>query len=147
MRMNNVKKVLSLLLCLALIAATVLMFTGCTDEIEPTNEGEIETFADGDTLGEGQKSFVLTVIDADGNEVTATVYTDKDSVGEALLNLGIISGEDSDYGLYVKTVNGKTLDYDTDGKYWAFYIDGEYALTGIDSTEIVEGTTYCLKAE
>lgn len=147
MRMNSVKKVLSLLLCLALVAATVLMITGCTDEIKPTNDGEIETFADGDTLGEGQKSFVLTVIDADGNEVTATVYTDKDSVGEALLNLGVISGEDSDYGLYVKTVNGKTLDYDTDGKYWAFYIDGEYALTGIDSTEIVEGTTYCLKAE
>ena len=48
----------------------------------------------------------------------------------ALLALDLIAGEDSQYGLYVKTVNGITADYDTDGSYWAFYIDGEYAQTG-----------------
>ena len=26
--------------------------------------------------------------------------------------------------------------------YWAFYIDGEYAQTGVDATEIVADTTY-----
>ena len=45
--------------------------------------------------------------------------------------MGLIAGEDSDYGLYVKTVNGVTVDYDTDGKYWAFYVDGEYAATDV----------------
>lgn len=49
------------------------------------------------------------------------------TVGKALLDQGVIAGEDSSYGLYVKTVNGTTLDYDTDGMYWAFYINGEYA--------------------
>lgn len=147
MRMNKINKVLSLFLCLVLIAAMALSFTGCTDEIEPTEEPTSATFANGDVLGEGAISFSLTVIDADGKEISATVFTDKKIVGEALLELGIIAGEDSDYGLYIKTVNGETLDYNTDGKYWAFYIDDEYAMTGIDNTEIVEGTSYCLKAE
>ena len=147
MRMNKTKHVLSLLLCLVLLAAMALSFTGCTDEITPTEEPKSEVFADGDVLGKGDISFSLTVVDADGKEITATVFTEKKIVGEALLELGIIDGENSDYGLYVKTVNGTTLDYDTDGKYWAFYIDGEYAMTGIDNTEIVEGTSYSLKAE
>ena len=68
-------------------------------------------------------------------------------VGEALLDLGIVAGDTTEYGLYVKTVNGVTLDYDADGAYWAFYINGEYASTGVDSTNIEAGATYTLKAE
>ena len=40
-----------------------------------------------------------------------------------------------------------TLDYDTDGAYWAFYINGEYAMTGVDATSIEAGASYTLKAE
>ena len=50
-------------------------------------------------------------------------------------------------GLYIKTVNGVTLDYDADGAYWAFYINGEYASTGVDATNIEAGATYTLKGE
>ena len=49
--------------------------------------------------------------------------------------------------MYVKTVNGVTVDYDTDGKYWAFYIDDEYAMTGVDSTPITDGSSYTFKVE
>ena len=75
------------------------------------------------------------------------VKTDKTTVGAALLEVELIAGEDSQYGLYVKTVNGITLDYDKDGKYWAFYIDGEMTMSGVDSTDIAEGATYEFKAE
>ena len=68
-------------------------------------------------------------------------------MGEALLELELIAGEEGQYGLYVTTVNGITLDWDKDGKYWAFYIDGEYATTSLDLTDITPGTTYSLKAE
>ncbi|MBQ2923597.1 MAG: DUF4430 domain-containing protein, partial [Tyzzerella sp.] len=51
------------------------------------------------------------------------------------------------YGLYVKTVNGTTLDYDKDGMYWSFYINGDYAMTGVDVTEIKAGEKYSFKAE
>ena len=67
--------------------------------------------------------------------------------GKALLDQGVIAGEDSSYGLYVKTVNGITLDYDTDGMYWAFYINGEYAQTGVDATGVEDGAVYAFRAE
>jgi len=35
----------------------------------------------------------------------------------------------------------------TDQTYWAFYINGEYASTGVDSTNIEEGSTYTFKVE
>ena len=68
-------------------------------------------------------------------------------VGEALVELKLIEGEDSEYGLFVKKVNGIVADYDKDGMYWAFYINGEYAMSGVDSTEIKEGQSYSFKME
>ena len=35
---------------------------------------------------------------------------------------------------------------DADGMYWAFYVDGAYASTGVDTTPITEGATYALTA-
>ena len=42
---------------------------------------------------------------------------------------------------------GITADYDVDQTYWAFYVNGEYAMTGVDSTAIEEGVAYSLKIE
>jgi hypothetical protein len=146
MKQYSMKRLLSLLLCAVLIAAMALMFTGCSDN-KTTDEWETKTFKDGEVLGQGSKEFTITVTDADGNKATATIRTEKSTVGEALLELKLIDGTQEEYGLYIKTVNGKTYDYDTDGKYWAFYIDGEYALTGVDQTEIRSDVAYELKAE
>ena len=162
MKMTRSNKSLSLFLCIVLIAAMALFTTGCNDNtIETPEQGtnqETESLsesvsnADADTaetveLGEGAVSFVFTVTDADGNESSFLINTDKTKVGDALLENGLIDGEDGPYGLYVKTVNGKTYDYDTDGKYWAFYVNGEYGMNGVDLTDITEGATYSFKAE
>ena len=108
---------------------------------EPAPEGE-ET-----EPSVAKTEFTFIVVDKDGKETPFTIATDKTYVGEALIDEGLIEGEEGPYGLYVKTVNGQTLDYDTDGMYWSFYVDGEYGLTGVDMTEIVPGTTYMFKAE
>ena len=71
----------------------------------------------------------------------------KKTVGAALQALNIISGEESDYGLYIKEVIGITADYDTDGTYWAFYIDGQYAATGVDMTDAQNGAVYGFAVE
>ena len=68
-------------------------------------------------------------------------------MGEALLDLRLIDGDAGEFGLYVKTVNGVTLDYNKDGMYWAFYENGQYAQAGVDLTEIVPGTNYEFRAE
>ena len=97
--------------------------------------------------GANKTAFTVVVTDPEGKETTFQIKTDAATVGEALLAEGLIAGELSDYGLYITTVNGITLDWEKDGKYWAFYINGEYAQTGVDTTEIEEGATYAFKAE
>ena len=92
-------------------------------------------------LGEGSKTFTFKV-EVEENSVTFTIHTDAKTVGKALLDLGLIEGEDSAYGLYVKKVNGMLADYDVDQTYWAFYVNGEYGMTGVDTTPIVETDVY-----
>ena len=99
------------------------------------------------SMGSGDKTFVFEVYDADGKKTVFNIFTDKTIVGDALSELGLISGDDGPYGLYVKTVNSLTYDYDKDGKYWAFYINGEYATSGIDTTEISKDNVYSFRVE
>lgn len=114
-------------------------------EEQATEQTDAQT--DATVLGKGQTVFTFNVTDADGNETNFEIHTDKETVGEALLELNLIAGEDSEYGLYVKTVNGITADYDKDQTYWAFYVNGEYAQTGVDSTNVTAGDTYSFKVE
>jgi len=131
-RQNMVSvRVLSAVLCMVLIAAMALSMTACGTE----------------TLGTGSATFTFQVVDGNGTQTDFTIATDKATVGEALLDEGLIAGEDGPYGLYVKQVNGITADYDVDGTYWAFYIGGEYAVTGVDKTAPEDGAVYMFKVE
>lgn len=137
MKKTSFLRCLSVILCIVLIAAMALVTTGCSD-----SKNEPVTSTEGTS-----HSFTFKVVDTKGNETSFDITTDKKTVGDALLEQGLIDGEDGAYGLYVKTVNGITLDYDKDGKYWAFYIDGEYAMSGVDKTDIKDGAVYSFKAE
>ena len=92
-------------------------------------------------------TFTLTVVDGDGNETVHEITTKKTTVGEALIENGMVEGENGDYGLYIKVVNGIVADYSTTGTYWAFYINGEYAMTSVEQTNIESGVSYMLKVE
>ena len=65
---------------------------------------------------------------------------------EALKNEGLISGEEGQYGLMVDTVDGQKYDYNKDGAYWAFYVNGAYANSGVDTTPIKDGEVYSFVA-
>ena len=155
MQTKRSKKLSSGILCMALIVAMALFTTGCngsTGNGTPSGAGtevNVQTNVQvaADQLGEGSTKFTFTVVDKEGNETQFEIHTDKETVGEALMELELIAGEKSEYGLYVKTVNGITVDYDKDGVYWAFYVNGEYAQTGVDSTMITEGDSYSFKVE
>ena len=136
------KKIIALLL--ALVMALSLVACGGTDtpDTNPSTNPSVEsTPAASDSVG---ASFTVVVTDLDGTETTFEYTSEAATVGEALLAEGLIQGDAGEYGLYINTVNGITADYNTDGVYWAFYIDGEYALTGVDATNIEAGVTYCL---
>ena len=161
MKTTYKSKWLSRLLCLVLVAAAALATAGCGETREEPqtaaedtavlDEGEMTAsvvlLEDGAELGEGETEFLFTITDLDGNETCVTIHTDKATVGEALQELGLVVGEEGPYGLYVKTVNGITVDYDADKAYWAFYINGRYAMSGVDVTKIVSGDTYELRVE
>ena len=145
MKMTNTKKMLSFFLCVVLIAAMALLTSACDNFNlkfwETTQEaGETEAPI-------AKKNFTFIVVDKDGNETPFAISTDKTTVGDALLAEGLIEGENSEYGLYVKKVNGIVADYNVDQTYWAFYINGEYAYSGVDATPVEEGATYSFKVE
>lgn len=145
LKMNCKKKTMSFILCVVLTVAMALSTTGCNGNTASVQDAN--TTSGVTVLGEGSTSFPFSVTDKDGNETQFEIHTDKETVGEALLELELIAGDDGPYGLYVKTVNNITVDYDTDGKYWAFYIDGEYATSGVDTTPITDGASYAFKVE
>lgn len=139
-------KKVSFILVFVLVAAITLC-SGCKKETFTNSTTSETVLSEATNVGEGNTEFIFTVTDLDGKETVFNVKTDAATVGEALQSLNLISGEEGAYGLYVKTVNGITVDYDKDGKYWAFYIDGEYGMSGIDTTPVTPGSTYSLKAE
>lgn len=96
---------------------------------------------------ENGKTFVFEVIDGNGNKTQLPIMTDVETVGDALQKLGYIKGEQGPYGLYIKEVNGIVADYDIDGTYWAFYINDEMSVKGVDQTTIVDGDVYSFRVE
>lgn len=143
MRKNAVLQKLCAFLCLVLVAAAFLAVTGC----RKVSKYEPGTTVSGGEYGEGKKTFSFRVTDADGKDYDFVIRTDLETVGEALADMGLVAGEKGAYGLYVKVVNGIVADYDADGTYWAFYINGEYAMTGVDLTPIESDALYQFKVE
>ncbi|MBO4413827.1 MAG: DUF4430 domain-containing protein [Clostridia bacterium] len=95
-----------------------------------------------DTGTQTQKTITVKVTDNEGKETSFTIKTDAEFLRGALEQEKLIEGEESQYGLYVKVVNGVTADYNTDGAYWGFYKGGEYLMTGVDETPIKDGDTF-----
>ena len=148
---NKLNRLLSCVLSFVLVAALALSLTACSstpanETTAPAPTESVENTAAVSEVGEGAHSFTFTSTDLDGKKTVFAVKTDEKTVGAALVKLGIIAGDESQYGLYVKTVNGVTLDYDKDGAYWAFYVNDAYAEKGVDSTDIVDGASYAITA-
>lgn len=139
------KKVINSTVLVAMSLVLIVCLVAC-NTAEKTGIWENATYLRDMAFGNGAKTIMVEVV-AEDLKVKFTLHTDKDTVGAALLEHELIAGEEGQYGLYVKTVNGMTADYDIDKTYWAFYINGEYAMTGVDVTEITDGSTYKLARE
>ena len=135
-------------LCVLIALCICLALAGCNTQT-PTEAPKTNAIVSTEVvhLGEGKTTFPFTVVAADGTQTHFNISTNKQTVGEALLELELISGEPSPYGLYVKTVNGATYEYDKGGKYWAFYVNDTYATTSVDITKIEDGNTYSFRVE
>ena len=150
---KTIKSLLASLLCFAIF----ICITGCkaeenektdvTDSVATSNEEKLTgvwadaTYTEDAELGSGNKTIEVEVI-AENKSITFTLKTDKNNLGDALMEQNLLEGEESDYGLFIQKVIGIRADYDLDGAYWAISKDGEYLMTGADVTEISDGEHY-----
>lgn len=144
------KKTISSITAVLLAVLFVFSFAACSEKPEtpevPANP-EITgvwakaTYLEDTELGKGSKT-VQVEVKAEDRSVTFTIHTDKETLGEALIEHKIVEGEDGPYGLYIKTVNGILADYDIDQSYWAVSKNGEASVTGIDSIRFLDGEHY-----
>ena len=89
----------------------------------------------------GDKTIVFEVTHVDGTQKDFTISTDSENLRGALEQEGLISGDESEYGLYVTTVDGETADSNLN-QWWCFTKDGEMLMTGVDDTMIADGEHY-----
>lgn len=145
---QNFKRLLSALLVCALITAMALCTVSCNNNTtDPTEPTPATTGQTGATEEKGE-TFTLEVTFPDGTTARETYAIEAGvDLGTILEDKGVIAGDKSEYGLYVKTVMGKTVDYDIDKMYWALYVNGEKAMTGISSIMPEAGAVYALKAQ
>lgn len=87
------------------------------------------------------KTVTVTVVHGDGSSKDFTVKTDKETLGEALVDEKLVEGENGPYGLFVKTVDGETAD-DANQEWWCLTKGGESVATGADSTPVEDGAAY-----
>ena len=120
------KKVFAVLLALTLL----LSFAACGKE-EETNSAE-------------KIQFTVIVTHKDKTEKIFLYEVDAGSkVGAVLENAGLIDSEGADQGMF-HTADGEKADWNADQSYWGFYIDDQYATTGIYDTVAQNGKTYRL---
>ncbi len=118
----------SLLLVVMLLFCTV----SCVEKVDASGLWKDATYLSDTTLGKGENT-VTVELTVEEQTVIFTIKTDKATLGEALLEHGLVNNNN---GLF-DTVNGMKADYKVNKSYWAFYVNDEYATFGIFDTKAV----------
>ena len=140
-RTKTMKKTLKSVTCTLLSLVLLFCFVSCGDTVDSTGLWANASYLKDTEFGKGETT-VQVEVKAEEQSVTFTINTDKTTLGDALLEYELIAGEEGQYGMYIKIVNGITADYDVDQSYWAFCKNGEYMMSGVDGTEISDGEHY-----
>ena len=142
--MTNRKKILSVVSLFVLLAVTALSVISCgqNNQTTPTDSEAIVTDAPVSAEQNGEVTITVQVTDNEGKTTDYQITTAETTLRGALEQEKLVEGEESEYGLYIKTVAGVTADYDTDGSYWALYQGDEYLMTSADTTPIADGDLF-----
>ena len=93
---------------------------------------------------EGSKAITIEVTGKAGDTKEYQLKTDAEYLRQAMEEADglTFSGTESEYGMMVDTVNGDVADYNADGAYWGFYVNGEYCNYGIDTQPVEDGDVF-----
>ncbi len=90
----------------------------------------------------GGKTITVEVVHGDASTKEFVIETDSENLRGALeQEEGLIAGEESDYGLFVMTVDGETVNSENQ-EWWCFTKGGEQLMTGVEDTMIADGEHY-----
>lgn len=117
------------LLALAALCLAAVVMLGIWRSARPTGNTDL-------------KHITVEVCHKDQTINTFAYETDAEYLGDVLTKEGLISGSESEYGLFVDTVDGETADYTVDGGWWQLTCNGEPAQTGADTVALEDGAVY-----
>ncbi len=146
----HMKKIISLLvlslLIFSLISCTVEQNTTVPTDTESTGAQTTDiwskaVYTNETTLGEGEKN-VSVIVRVNTHSVKINVKTNEQTLGKALVDVGLIDGDKTQYGLYITKVNGIVADFDADSAFWSLEREGVQTPTGIDSTAISDNDVF-----
>ena len=89
----------------------------------------------------GEKQLTVVVVHGDGSQKRFPMRTDAETLRAACEEQGLIAGRESDYGLYVLTVDGETAD-ESAQQWWCITKGGAEHFYGVDDTVIADGEQY-----
>ena len=130
------KKVLALILTLAMM----LSLAACGAQQSSGGLWDGASYTEDTELGEGAKTLSVEVT-AEDKTITFTIHTDAENLRGALEENGLVSGDESEYGLYVKSVNGIAADYDADEVRDAFDLAYDYDLGEWVGSDLIDRWT------
>lgn len=98
-------------------------------------------FAFGPQAVAGTKTITVDVTHKDGQINTYTLQTDAEYLGDAMKQEGLLDGKDSEFGMYVLTVDAETVD-ESNQEWWGYTKSGEMVNYGVDTCPIEDGDHY-----
>lgn len=87
----------------------------------------------------GAKNISVEIVFSESNTKSVEINTDAEFLRGALEEQNLITGDESDYGLYITAVDGVAAG---DGEWWCVTKDGVMTPTGVDTTPIADGDKF-----
>ena len=87
---------------------------------------------------EGSKAITVDITHGDGTTNTFEIKTDAEFLRAALEEQNLVAGLDSEYGMYILTMDGETVD-ESNQEWWGYTKSGEMVNYGIDTCPIADG--------
>lgn len=100
----------------------------------------------GEQAVSGSKQITISVVSSAEETTTYALSTNAEYLLGAMQEAeGLtFSGSNGPYGMMITTVNGETADYNVNGAYWGFFVNGDYCNYGISEQPVHDGDAFTI---
>lgn len=93
-----------------------------------------------------KKDITIEVVNSEKESIVYDVTTEAEFLSGAMNDAEDLeySGKSGAYGMMVTTINDEFADYDENGAYWSFKVNGEYCSKGVDTQPVNDGDEFVI---